>query len=87
MIDPVVSRGGSLNGRTPPQRPPESLTNREQQVLTLIADGLSTKEIATKLDISFKTAVSHRSRILEKFGVHNSVALLRQAIRSGLIKP
>ena len=66
---------------------PKQLTAREQQVLVLVAEGCRTKEIATKLGIKFKTAACHRNHILMKFGVRNSVALLRCAIRKGLIQP
>ena len=65
----------------------DGLTAREREVLVLIADGLSTKETSKRLGISFKTAACHRSRILEKFDVHNTVTLVREAIRLGLIKP
>jgi len=64
-----------------------SLTERERQVLVLIADGKSTKEAATTLGISYKTADSHRSRILEKLGVHETASMVRYAIRAGLIEP
>jgi PAS domain S-box-containing protein len=64
-----------------------SLTERERQMLVLIADGKSTKEAARRLGISYKTADSHRSRILEKLGVHETASMVRYAIRSGLIAP
>jgi PAS domain S-box-containing protein len=64
-----------------------SLTERERQVLVLIADGNSTKEAAATLGISYKTADSHRSRILEKLGVHETASMVRYAIRAGLIEP
>jgi len=64
-----------------------ALTERERQVLVLIADGHSTKETALKLGISYKTADSHRSRILEKLGVHETASMVRYAIRAGLIEP
>jgi PAS domain S-box-containing protein len=64
-----------------------SLTERERQVLVLIADGKSTKEAAAQLGISYKTADSHRSRILEKLGVHETASMVRHAIRAGLIEP
>lgn len=63
-----------------------SLTERERQVLVLIAGGKSTKETAATLGISYKTADSHRSRILEKLGVHETASMVRYAIRSGLIE-
>jgi len=64
-----------------------ALTERERQVLVLIADGKSTKETAARLGISYKTADSHRSRILEKLGVHETASMVRYAIRAGLIQP
>jgi len=63
-----------------------SLTERERQVLVLIADGKSTKEAAATLGISYKTADSHRSRILEKLGVHETASMVRYAIRAGLVE-
>jgi len=64
-----------------------SLTERERQVLVLIAGGKSTKAAALELGISYKTADSHRSRILEKLGIHETASMVRYAIRSGLIEP
>jgi len=64
-----------------------SLTERERQVLVLIADGKSTKEAAVRLGISYKTCDSHRSRILEKLGVHETASMVRYAIRAGLVEP
>jgi PAS domain S-box-containing protein len=64
-----------------------ALTERERQVLVLIASGKSTKETASQLGISYKTADSHRSRILEKLGIHETATMVRYAIRSGLIEP
>jgi PAS domain S-box-containing protein len=63
------------------------LTARELQVLTLVAEGRSTKETAAVLGISYKTADSHRTRMMEKLGVHETASLVRCAIRMGLIKP
>jgi PAS domain S-box-containing protein len=63
-----------------------ALTERERQVLVLIAGGKSTKEAAMALGISYKTADSHRSRILEKLGIHETASMVRYAIRSGLIE-
>ena len=63
------------------------LTPRELEVLALLADGFSTKEIAFRLDMAFKTAACHRSHIMKKFGAQNSVMILRHAIRKALIEP
>jgi DNA-binding NarL/FixJ family response regulator len=63
------------------------LTKREVQVLRLIAVGNSTKQVAAQLGIAFKTSVGHRSSLMKKLGIHDSVALVRYAIRAGLIDP
>jgi PAS domain S-box-containing protein len=63
------------------------LTEREKQVLVLIAEGNSTKEVAALLGISYKTADSHRSKIMEKLDVHETASLVRYAIRHNLVKP
>lgn len=73
----------------PARVPPASgspLTARELQVLALVADGHSTKEIAALLGISYKTADSHRSRIMEKLGVHETASLVRYAVRQGIVR-
>jgi PAS domain S-box-containing protein len=63
------------------------LTEREKQVLVLIADGKSTKEVAAALGISYKTADSHRSKIMEKLDVHETASLVRYAVRQRLVQP
>lgn len=62
------------------------LTEREKQVMVLIAEGKSTKEAAALLGISYKTADSHRSKIMEKLDVHETASLVRYAIRHNLVK-
>jgi DNA-binding NarL/FixJ family response regulator len=62
------------------------LTFRELQVLELICQGHSTKQIAALLGISFKTAASHRQRLLDKAGAHNPIRLLRWALEKGHIR-
>jgi DNA-binding NarL/FixJ family response regulator len=61
------------------------LTPREREVFHLIAEGLTTKEIARRLDISVKTAENHRGRVLEKLDVRNTAELVRYASRKGLL--
>jgi DNA-binding NarL/FixJ family response regulator len=81
----------NLNGHTAAKSLParadqlKMLTAREIEVLRLIAEGLSTKEIAALLNISFKTVVSHRSHLLEKLGIHESATLVRLAVRAGIV--
>jgi len=75
-------------GRRPVQTPfGQVLTPREVQVLSLIAIGHSTKEVAAILDIAYKTADAHRTHLMEKLGVHETASIVRFAIRSGLIEP
>jgi len=61
------------------------LTPREREVFHLMAEGMTTKEIARKLDISTKTAENHRGHVLEKLDVHNTAELVRYALRKGLL--
>jgi two-component system response regulator NreC len=68
------------------QEPPaDDLTPREQEVLTLIAEGLSNNEIADRLVISAKTVDRHRENIMRKLNLHNRVDLVKYALRKGLI--
>ncbi len=62
-----------------------SLSTREQQVLRLIAEGQSTKQIASLLYISVKTVENHRANIMAKLGIHSTLELVRYAARLGLI--
>jgi len=64
-----------------------SLTTRERQVVQLIAEGLSSKEIAVHLGVSHKTIESHRASVMEKLDIHKASALVRYAIREGLVAP
>jgi DNA-binding NarL/FixJ family response regulator len=64
---------------------PSALSKREQQVLTLIVAGKSSKEIAAELGISFRTAVTHRASIMGKLDVHEIASVVREAIHRGLV--
>jgi DNA-binding NarL/FixJ family response regulator len=65
--------------------PRDPLTARERQVLQLIAESKTTKEIAVILCVSVKTAESHRSKLMEKLDIHSTAGLVRYAIRRGLV--
>ncbi|MBI3029573.1 MAG: response regulator transcription factor [Candidatus Rokubacteria bacterium] len=67
--------------------PSDPLTPREREVLQLVAEGKRTKEIAGLLGVSFKTAESHRARLMEKLNIHETAGLVRYAIRRGLVQP
>jgi DNA-binding NarL/FixJ family response regulator len=77
VVKSLMSKNGELG---------ELLTGRERQVLQLIAEGNTTKDIAGVLHLSVKTAESHRSRIMSKLDVHNIAGLVRYSIRQGIIQ-
>lgn len=64
-----------------------ALTPRQREVLQLIAEGYSTKEIAEKLNISVKTAKTHRSELMRRLDLHDVASLVRYAMQIGLIAP
>jgi len=63
----------------------EQLTPRQREILQLIAQGFSTKEIASRLYISVKTVETHRAQLMERLNIHNVAGLVRCAIRMGLV--
>jgi DNA-binding NarL/FixJ family response regulator len=64
----------------------ETLTDREKQVLKLVAEGRSNKEVAEFLDISVKTAMSHREHIMQKLDLHSRTELIKFALQKGVIR-
>jgi DNA-binding NarL/FixJ family response regulator len=66
-----------------PERP---LSDRERQVLQLVAEGKTNKEIASLLGISVNTAESHRTNLMEKLDIHDTAGLVRYALRNGVIQ-
>ena len=73
--------------RSPKSIPEEPLTPREREVLQLVAEGKTTKEIASLLNVSIKTADAHRTRLMQKLDIHDIASLTRYAIRHGVIQP
>ncbi|MEU5271497.1 response regulator [Streptomyces hygroscopicus] len=69
------------------ENPDQLLTPREEEVLKLVAEGHSSKEIAEILFISVKTVHRHRANLLHKLGLHDRLELTRYAIRAGLVEP
>jgi DNA-binding NarL/FixJ family response regulator len=61
------------------------LTTRQREILQLIAEGNTTKEIALKLSVSVKTVETHRARLMERLGIHDVAGLVRYAVRVGLV--
>ena len=89
-FSPVVAREIVEQLRAPEGRdqdPFSVLSSRERQVLHLIAEGMSAKEVATELEISTKTVEAHRTSLMRKLGVRKATELVRYALRHGLIEP
>jgi two-component system, NarL family, response regulator NreC len=85
-LSPEVSRAVVQAYQNKTELSSEPLSPRERQVLQLIAEGKTTKEAAGVLNISVKTAETHRTRIMEKLDIHETAGLVRYAIRSGLVQ-
>jgi len=86
-LSPAVSRTvveGYLKRVEEVKGPVELLTGRQREVLQLIAEGGSTKEIAHSLGVSVKTVEAHRSQIMDRLDIHDVAGLVRYAVRSGL---
>jgi DNA-binding NarL/FixJ family response regulator len=73
--------------KSAPLDPVGELTTREREVLGLAAEGQSTGDIAARLGISPRTAETHRANLMRKLGLHNQTALVRFAIRQGILPP
>jgi DNA-binding NarL/FixJ family response regulator len=89
VLDPAIARD-ALAQESPASSdagdPYDQLTDREKQVLKLVAEGRSNKEVADLLDISVKTAMSHREHVMTKLHAHNRTELIRFALRRGVIQ-
>ncbi len=83
VVQALVTR--AMGGPTTPAV--EALTTRELEVIRLLADGATSKEMAVALGLAAKTVENHRSRILNKLGAANSAAAVRAAIVHGLLSP
>lgn len=76
-----------IEGGDPSPQSADLLTGREREVLTLVAQGKTSREIAKTLGISSRTVESHRARIMEKLGLQNSAALIKFAVTANLNGP
>ena len=82
LMSDYLRRGISRDDETPPGR---RLSAREQEILTLIAEGMSSREIAERLDLALKTVHNHRTRLMTKLDIHRSADLVKYAIRLGMV--
>jgi DNA-binding NarL/FixJ family response regulator len=90
VLDPAIAREAVDLGRAAAEAaaedPYELLTEREKQVLKLVAEGGASKDVAQVLGMSVKTAMTHREHLMEKLGLHNRTDLVRFALRRGVIR-
>ncbi len=83
-VSPAVSSTLLSDYRQKVTNPADLLTNREREVLQLIGEGKTNKEVATKLNLSVYTVDSHRGKIMEKLNLHSTGELVRFALKNGL---
>ncbi|MGH8414681.1 MAG: LuxR C-terminal-related transcriptional regulator, partial [Gammaproteobacteria bacterium] len=86
-LSPAISATLVNTFRTQSDTPADPLSDRERQVLQLIAEGNTTKQVARVLELSVRTADSHRTRIMQKLDIHTTADLVRYAIRRGVVRP
>jgi len=89
FISPAVSNAilsGYLNGAPAPGVAEERLTPRQRQVLQLIAEGQSNKDIASLLALSVKGVEKHRSDLMKRLDLHNTAGLVMYAVKTGIVK-
>jgi len=86
-LSPGVSNAVMEAYNSKSEKSKNPLTLRERQVLQLIAEGKSTKDVASLLGISVKTAESHRTRLMHKLDIHETASLVRYAVRRGIVQP
>jgi len=92
VLDPEIARdaitgeSATADAVAAQEDPYERLTDREKQVLKLVAEGRSNKDVAALLGISVKTAMSHREHVMLKLRAHNRTDVIRFALRRGVIR-
>jgi DNA-binding NarL/FixJ family response regulator len=84
FLSPAISDAVLTDYRKHVSNPIDQLTSREREILTMIAEGKSNKEIATGLSLSVYTVESHRGSVMEKLNLHNTGDIVRFALRNGL---
>ena len=87
VMDRLVVKGGKVELDNPPKTRRSILSPRERELLRILAKGLSLKEAASILGISYKTADKQKASLMAKLDIHNRVELSRFAIREGMIEP
>jgi DNA-binding NarL/FixJ family response regulator len=89
-LSPSVSKtvvDALARGDKPEPGPFEILSPRQRQILQLIAEGCSSKDIARQLELSLKTVEKHRTELMDRLGIHGVAGLVRYAVRAGIVPP
>ncbi len=87
VVDAYLDRDGTVRSSAPEAPATDGLTPRQREVLQLVAEGKSTKEVASLLSLSVKTVEAHRGQIMSRLEIHDLASLVRYAIRTGLVSP
>jgi DNA-binding NarL/FixJ family response regulator len=85
VVEAYLAKRSVADSTEPPG--PIALTSREREVVQLLAEGKSNKEVADRLGISARTAEGHRGEIMRKLKLGSLAALIRYAIRNGIVQP
>ena len=89
-LSPSISKtvvDALARGEKPAPGPFELLSPRQREILQLIAEGSSSKDIARKLDLGVKTVEKHRTELMDRLGIHGVAGLVRYALRAGIVQP
>ena len=87
VVDGYLGRVAAATNGTPQGEPLDVLTPRQREILQLVAEGKSTKEVAQVLGVSAKTVETHRSQIMDRLSIRDLAGLVRYAVRTGLVSP
>ncbi|MFZ0734002.1 MAG: response regulator transcription factor [Candidatus Sulfotelmatobacter sp.] len=87
VLEGFLERDNGQDGRQPELKPSsEALTSREREVIQLLAEGKTSKEVAVALNLSVKTAETHRTNLMRKLNLHSVADLTRYAVRNGIVQ-
>jgi DNA-binding NarL/FixJ family response regulator len=86
VLDGFLNRQGNGHEERPHNPAGDVLTSREREVIQLLAEGKTSKEVAVALNLSVKTAETHRTNLMRKLGLHSVADLTRYAVRNGIVQ-
>jgi len=86
VLDGFLNRHGNGHEETEQNSAGDVLTSREREVIQLLAEGKTSKEVAVALNLSVKTAETHRTNLMRKLGLHSVADLTRYAVRNGIVQ-